>query len=63
MVTLNKEECENLIDALEEWNDVVGPKDCEIHRDEEGYDPNNEDQMSVGLDYDRYTELIEKLRS
>ena len=46
MVTLNKEECENLIDALEEWNDVVGPKDCEIHRDEEGYDPNNEEQMS-----------------
>jgi len=55
MVTLNKDECENLLDALQEWEDVVGCKDCDPIDDEE--------EMSVGLNYDRYTKLMEKLRS
>jgi hypothetical protein len=62
MIQLNKDECKNLLDALQEWSDVVGCKDCEIYRDEEGYDP-DELTKCVGLDYDRYCELVEKLES
>jgi hypothetical protein len=63
MITLNKDECENLLDALREWEDVVGCKDCEIYSDEEGYDPDDEEQQCVGLDSDRYRELVAKLES
>ena len=63
MVQLNKDECENLLDALQEWADVVGCKDCEIYRDDEMYDPDNEYQQCVGLDSDRYCELVAKLES
>ena len=52
----------NLLDALEEWHDVVGCKDCEVHRDEEHYDPDIE-QKNMGLDYERYHELTKKLES
>jgi len=51
---LTKEDCDNLLDALEEWNDVVGCKDCDPIDDEEG--------MSVGLNYDRYVSITDKLK-
>jgi len=60
-VYLSPEECENLEDALQEWEDVVGCKDCEMLREEEGYDPEIE-QKSIGLDYERYSDLMGKLR-
>jgi len=46
---LTKNEAQNLIDALEEWNDVVGPKELE----------GNE----VGLNAERYNELKNKLEA
>ncbi len=63
MIELTRDECINLLDALEEWNDVVGCKDCEVLRDEEHYDPDNPEQKDMGLDWERYEELTEKLRS
>lgn len=55
MIELTRDECENLLDALEEWADVVGCKDC---------DPcDGEEEMTIGLNGDRYCELVEKLRS
>lgn len=60
-VYLSPEECENLEDALQEWEDVVGCKDCEMLREEEGYDPEIE-QKSMGLDYERYSDLMGRLR-
>ena len=44
---LTKNEAENLLDALEEWNDAVGPKELE----------DNE----VGLNAERYDKLKNKL--
>ena len=61
-ITLDRDECMNLLDALEEWHDVVGCKDCEVHRDEEHYHPDIE-QKNMGLDYERYHELTKKLES
>ena len=46
---LTKQDAENLINALEEWNDVVGPKELE----------DNE----VGLNAERYDELKNKLEA
>ena len=60
-IYLSPEECEHLEDALQEWKDVVGCKDCEILREEEGYDSEVE-QKGVGLDYERYNELMGRLR-
>ena len=45
---LTKQDAENLIDALEEWDDTVGPKELE----------DNE----VGLDQMRYHKLERNLR-
>ena len=45
---LTKNEAENLLDALKEWNDVVGPKELE----------DNE----VGLNEMRYHKLERNLR-
>jgi len=46
-VTLDARECQNLLDALEEWADSVGPK--ELSPDE------------IGLDEIRYNSLRNKL--
>jgi len=46
-VYLSPEECENLEDALQEWEDVVSPKELE----------DNE----VGLNGDRYLDMMDKL--
>tara|TARA_Y100000034_G_scaffold25899_1_gene30920 strand:- start:2332 stop:2907 length:576 start_codon:yes stop_codon:yes gene_type:complete len=59
-IYLSPEECEHLEDALQEWKDVVGCKDCEILREEEGYDSEVE-QKGVGLDYERYSDLMNRL--
>ena len=48
-VTLNSKECLDLIDALEEWLEVIGPKELQ----------DNE----VGLNAERYEVLIKKLKS
>ena len=45
---LTKQDAENLIDALQEWDDTVGPKELE----------DNE----VGLDQMRYHKLERNLR-
>jgi len=46
---LTQSDCENLIDALQEWADAVGPKEL----------GNNE----VGLDSNRFKDLMERLGS
>ena len=48
MMELTQADCENLIDALQEWDDTVGPKEL---------GPNE-----VGLDSDRFEDLIKRLR-
>ena len=45
---MTKQETENLLDALEEWFDVVGPKELE--------------KNETGLNSDRYEKLITKLK-
>jgi hypothetical protein len=47
-VTLTGRECADLVDALEEWEDAVGPKEV--------------DEDEVGLDYIRYHTLVSKLK-
>ena len=44
---LSNKEIENLLDALQEWDECVGPKELEDHE--------------VGLNADRYDELKAKL--
>ena len=46
---MTKQETENLLDALEEWFDVVGPKELE--------------KNETGLNSDRYEKLITKLKN
>ena len=46
---MTKQETENLLDALEEWFDVVGPKELE--------------KNETGLNSDRYEKLITKLKA
>ena len=46
---LGRQETENLLDALEEWFDVVGPKELE--------------KNETGLNSDRYEKLITKLKN
>jgi len=29
-MTLSKEDCQNLLDALYEWNHMIGPKELEV---------------------------------
>jgi hypothetical protein len=45
---LTQADCENLIDALQEWDDAVGPKELD----------NNE----VGLDSSRFKDLMTRLK-
>ena len=47
-VELTQQECANLLDALEEWESAVGPKEV--------------DEDEVGLDYIRYHTLVSKLK-
>jgi hypothetical protein len=49
VVALTKDECANLLDALNEWCEVVGPKELE----------DNEE----GLDATRYNAIVIKLRN
>ena len=49
MIELTRDECINLLDALEEWESEVGCKPV--------------DPGESGLDVERYDELTEKLRS
>ena len=44
---LSEKDCQNLIDALKEWEECVGAKELE----------DNE----VGLNYDRYVNLMRRL--
>ena len=44
---LNKKDILNLMDALTEWNEIVGAKEL--------------DDSEIGLDSKRYNELMEKL--
>ena len=44
---LSEQDCQNLIDALKEWEEYVGAKELE---DDE-----------VGLNYDRYVNLMRRL--
>jgi|TARA_R110000823_G_scaffold215168_1_gene344844 hypothetical protein len=44
---LSEQDCQNLIDALKEWEECVGAKELE----------DNE----VGLNYDRYVSLMRRL--
>ena len=46
-VKLTQKDCENLIDALKEWADVVGPKEL--------------NDNEVGLDHNRLEDLIGRL--
>lgn len=45
---ITKKEILNLIDALNEWNEIVGAKEL--------------DDSEIGLDSKRYNELMEKLK-
>ena len=45
---LTKQDAENLIDALKEWNDVVGPKELE--------------ENEVGLNEMRYHKLANNIK-
>ena len=45
---MSKKEIENLLDALTEWFDAVGPKELE--------------ENETGLNSDRYEKLITKLK-
>jgi len=45
--TLNRREIENLLDALEEWKDLIGPKELE--------------KNEVGLNHERYVKIKKKL--
>ena len=47
--TLDRREIENLLDALEEWNDLIGPKELE--------------KNEVGLNHERYIKIKKKLES
>ena len=47
-VELTRQECDNLLDALLEWEESVGAKEV--------------DEDEVGLDYERYTNLVNKLK-
>jgi hypothetical protein len=49
VATLTKDECANLLDALNEWCEVIGPKELE----------GNEE----GLDAARYNAIVMKLRN
>ena len=46
---LTQADCEDLIDALQEWKILVGPKELEA--------------SEVGLDSDRYEDLMRRLRA
>ena len=46
---LTHADCEDLIDALQEWNDTVGPKELGLNE--------------VGLDSDRFEDLMRRLRA
>ena len=61
-VILTPRECEHLADALEEWHDVVGCKDCEIYRGDPQYDPNDEEKQCIGLSSERYENLMHRLQ-
>jgi hypothetical protein len=45
---LTQADRDNLLDALQEWNDAVGPKEL--------------DSNEVGLDADRFSDLVERLK-
>jgi len=47
MITLTLEEALNLIDALEEWKEVVAPKELK--------------ENEIGLNDERYEKIMEKL--
>jgi hypothetical protein len=47
MITLTLEESLNLIDALEEWKDVVTPKELK--------------ENEIGLNDERYEKIMKKL--
>ena len=49
MLELNKKEALDLLDALEEWQDAIGPKELE--------------EGEIGLDYSRYEHLKGKLQA
>jgi hypothetical protein len=46
-VRLTKQECANLLDALGEWMEVIGPKELEANEE--------------GLDAERYDAIVKKL--
>ena len=46
---ITKQDAANLIDALQEWNDLVQPKELE--------------DGEVGLDDERYQEIMKKLHT
>jgi len=46
-MTLNKGEIKNLLDALEEWDNLIGPKELE--------------KNEVGLNHERYIKIKKKL--
>jgi hypothetical protein len=48
VVTLTHGDCKNLLDALLEWDEEVGPKELEDYE--------------AGLNYDRYMDMLEKLK-
>jgi len=48
-MTLNKGEIKNLLDALEEWDNLIGPKELE--------------KNEVGLNHERYIKIKKKLES
>jgi len=45
---INKDEIKNLLDALEEWDDLIGPKELE--------------KNEVGLNHERYIKIKKKLK-
>lgn len=47
-ITLTPEDCANLLDALQEWADVIGPKCLE--------------ENEVGLDDARFAAITNKLK-
>ena len=46
-VSLTKQECANLLDALGEWMEVIGPKELEANEE--------------GLDAERYDAIVKRL--
>ena len=44
---MTQQEKENLLDALEEWDDLIGPKELE--------------KNEVGLNHERYVKIKKKL--